>query len=283
MTLADSPGLGSIAGLLACPICRAALHVRAESIDCFGCGRRFAVEDGVPLLAIHGTSETWDAPQTLEQSTAYQAEYERVERAATYNLEYRRQALKRSSTRRENQLLARHMNLMGRGGILLDLPCGGGRLTPAFAAHADLVIEADIAIGQVLFGRSESTVATPRVWMTASGFHIPLRANAVDGAICVRLSHHLPTSNERERLLHELLRVSRRFVIMTYFDHHSLKNVLRRLRRPFNRKAPKLAMTTVQVADLARRAGARLVAAPPLSRIGSGHRYALILKERATA
>jgi hypothetical protein len=42
-------------------------------------------------------------------------------------------------------------------------------------------------------------------------------------------------------------------------------------------------MTTAQVADLARRAGARLVAAPPLSRIGSGHRYALILKEGATA
>jgi hypothetical protein len=119
--------------------------------------------------------------------------------------------------------------------------------------------------------------------MTASGFHIPLRANAVDGAICVRLSHHLPTSNERERLLHELLRVSRRFVIMTYFDHHSLKNLLRRLRRPFNRKTPKLTMTTVQVADLARRAGARLIAAPPLSRLGSGHRYALILKNGAAA
>jgi SAM-dependent methyltransferase len=283
MTTGASPGPGAIAELLACPACRVGLHVQAESIDCPGCGRRFAVEDGVPRLAIRGTSETWGEPQSLEQSAAYQAEYERVERAATYNLEYRRQALKRSSTRREKQLLARHMNRVGRSGVVLDLPCGGGRLTPAFAAYADLVIEADIAIGQVLFGRSESTVATPRVWMTASAFHIPLRANAVDGAICVRLSHHLPTANERERLLHELLRVSRRFVIMTHFDHHSLKNLLRRLRRPFNRKTPKLTMTTAQVAGLARRAGARLIAAPPLSRIGSGHRYALILKDGATA
>lgn len=237
----------------------------------------------MPLLAIRGTSETWGEPQKLEQSAAYQAEYERVERAATYNLEYRRQALKRSSTRREFYLLDRHLKRVGGCDVLLDLPCGGGRLTPAFARHAGLVIEADIAIGQVLFGRSGSTVATPRVWMTASGFHIPLRANAVDGAICVRLCHHLPTLNERERLLQELLRVSRRFVIMTYFDHYSLKNLLRRLRRPFNRKAPKLTMTTAQMADLARRAGARLVAAPPLSRIGSGHRYALILKDDATA
>jgi len=165
--------------------------------------------------------------------------------------------------------------------VLLDLPCGGGRLTPAFAASADLVIEADIGLGQVLYGRSESRVATPRVWMTASAFHIPLRDSAVDGTICVRLSHHLPTPAERERLLEELLRVSRRFVIMTYFDHYSVKNALRRLRRPFDRQPPKMTMTTAHVMELALLCGARLVAAPPLSRIGSGHRYALILKEGA--
>jgi hypothetical protein len=117
--------------------------------------------------------------------------------------------------------------------------------------------------------------------MTASAFHIPLRDNAVDGTVCVRLAHHLPTAVERERLLRELLRVSRRFVVMTYFDHHSLKNLLRRLRRPFNRKEPKMTMTTERVAALAREAGARLVDAPPLSRMGSGHRYALIVKEGA--
>jgi len=277
------PGFAAIADLLACPACRAPLALQVDAIQCAGCGRRFAVRDGVPLLALHGSSETWGEPQSLEQGTAYQAEYERVERAATYNLEYRRQALKRSSTRREYRLLRQHMSVVGRCGVVLDLPCGGGRLTPAFADSARLVIEADIAIGQIHFGRSQSAVSTPRVWMTASAFHIPLHDDAVDGTICVRLSHHLPTANERERLLQELLRVSRHFVIVTYFDHHSLKNLLRRLRRPFNRKAPKLTMTTAEVAGLARRAGARLVSAPPLSRIGSGHRYALIVKNGAAA
>jgi len=269
--------------LLACPACRRLLANNPDYFECPGCNRRFAIQDGVPLLAVHGTSETWGEPQAQVQSTAYQAEYERLERAATYNLEYRRQALKRSSTRREFQLLRRHMKAVGPCGTLLDLPCGGGRLTPAFADQADLVIEADIAIGQILFSRSESATKTPRLWMTASAFHIPLQDSAVDGTICVRLSHHLPTPSERHRLLEELLRVSRRFVIVTYFDHYSLKNWLRRLRRPFNRKDPKLTMTTAEVASIARRAGARLVSAPPLSRIGSGHRYALIVKDGATA
>jgi lauroyl/myristoyl acyltransferase len=116
--------------------------------------------------------------------------------------------------------------------------------------------------------------------MTASAFHIPLRDASVDGTICVRLSHHLPTAAERERLLRELLRVSRRFVIMTFFDHYSLKNMLRRLRRPLDGQPPKMTMTMARVAELARQHGARLVTAPPLSRLGSGHRYALIFKDQ---
>ncbi|MSQ91589.1 MAG: methyltransferase domain-containing protein [Gammaproteobacteria bacterium] len=276
----DDAGIAAIADLLICPGCSSSLAIGSTSIDCKKCGASYPLNDGIALLAIRGTSETWGKPQANEQSTSYQAEYQRVDRAAAYNLSYRQRLLKRQSTQREFQLIKQHVERVGRSRIILDLPCGGSRLTPAFAYAAELVIEADIAHGQLLFGRAESSVATPRVWMTASAFHIPLRDNGVDGTICVRLSHHLPTAAERERLLTELLRVSRRFVIMTFFDHYSLKNLLRRLRGPFNRLPPKMTMTTARVAEFAREHGARLIAAPPLSRIGSGHRYALIAKDQ---
>ncbi|HEU0225555.1 MAG TPA: methyltransferase domain-containing protein [Steroidobacteraceae bacterium] len=272
-----------MAGLLACPRCRSGLAIGAEALRCGDCGTRYPFHQDIALLAVGGTSETWGEPQAAAQSAAYQAEYQRVENAATYNLAYRDKLLKRSSTRREFELIARHLARVGRSQVILDLPCGGGRLTPAFAASADLVIEADIALGQLLYGRQASSVETPRAWMTASAFHIPLRDQAVDGAISVRLSHHLPTEAERERHLAELLRVSRRFVIMTFFDQHSLKNRLRRLRRPWDRQPPKMTMTVSRVADIARARGARLVDAPPLSRIGSGHRYALIVRDGASA
>lgn len=275
--------MDAVADLLACPRCRAVLESGAEALRCAACGSRYPVHEGIPLLAIRGTSETWGEPQATEQSTAYQAEYQQVQNAATYNLAYRDKLLKRSSTRREYGLIARHMARVGRSRVILDLPCGGGRLTPAFAGSADLVIEADIALGQLLYGRQASPVTTPRAWMTASAFHIPLRDRSVDGTISVRLSHHLPTDAERERHLAELLRVSRRFVIMTFFDQHSLKNRLRRLRRPFDRQPPKMTMTTARVAGIARAHGARLVDAPPLSRVGSGHRYALIVRDGVAA
>ena len=61
----------------------------------------------------------------------------------------------------------------------------------------------------------------------------------------------LTDRDERERLIEELLRVSRRFVVMTFFDFYSLKNWLRRARRPFNKKPPKMTMTVRRVRELA--------------------------------
>jgi hypothetical protein len=70
-------------------------------------------------------------------------------------------------------------------------------------------------------------------------------------------------------------------VIITFFDRRSLKHLTWRLRHPFSRKARKPALTAAEVAALARSHGGRLVATAPLSRFGSGHRYALVLKEDA--
>jgi SAM-dependent methyltransferase len=272
-------GIESIADLLACPNCGDPLSVVVDWIRCEGCDARYAIEDGIALLALRGGSETWGAPQASEQGTAYQDEFQDVDRAAAYNLQFRRRPLKLGVTPRESFLIRRYIRRVGRSRAILEIPCGGGRLTPAFADATDLVIEADIAIGQVRYGRQESKLDVPRVWMTASAFHIPLRNRSVDGVVCVRLSHHLPTAAERERLFAELLRVSRRFAIVTFFDRHSLKHLTWRLRHPFSRKPRKPALTTREVAALARAHGGRLAATAPLSLFGSGHRYALIVKD----
>jgi SAM-dependent methyltransferase len=276
---ADRVGIAAIERLLACPNCGDPLSVVAEWIRCEGCDARYAIEDGVARLELRGGSESWGAPQAAEQGTAYQDEFQDVERAAEYNLQFRCKPLKLGVTPRESLLIRRYVRRVGRSRAILEIPCGGGRLTPAFADATELVIEADIAIGQVRYGRQASRVDVPRVWMTASAFHIPLRRDSVDGVVCVRLSHHLPTPAERERLFAELLRVSRRFAIVTFFDRNSLKHLTWRLRHPFSRKARKPALSTREVATLARAHGGRLVATAPLSWLGSGHRYALILKE----
>jgi SAM-dependent methyltransferase len=271
--------IDEIERLLACPACRDPLSVGPDWIRCEGCDARYAIEDGVARLELRGGSETWGVAQDTPQGTEYQDEFQDIARAADYNLQFRRRPLKLGVTPRETRLIRRCMRQVGRSRAILEIPCGGGRLTPAFADVTDLVIEADIAIGQVLYGRKASQVKVPRVWMTASAFHIPLRDRSVDGVVCVRLSHHLPTATERERLFAEVMRVSSRFAIVTYFDRHSLKHLTWRLRHPFSRKARKPALSRSEVAALAAANGARLVSSEPLSRFGSGHRYALLVRD----
>jgi len=299
------PALSLLLDRICCPACRSPLTSAEERLTCQGCGAQFPIRQGIPLLAIPGASETWE--QTLDEralagvgalpevrpgrsaallsdmgaetSEDYQTWYQDLEEARRYNEAYQRERMKRWSTGREAALLHRLLSSQPRSETLLDLPSGGGRLSPILSEYCDRMIEADIGFGQLLYAREEYRGApSDRLWMTASAFHIPLREGSVDGAVCCRLSHHLPTVAERERLISELLRVSRRFVILTFFDHHSLKNTLRRARRPFNGKPPKMTLSIDRVRQLAKKNGAEMVECPSLSRLFSGHRYALMVK-----
>lgn len=274
------PLLARIQPLLCCPACAGSLSFQPDRVRCESCNEHYPVHDGVPLLAKKGTTEGWtDGNSPAEDSTAYQKEYEEFAEAEVYNRAYQDEFLKRWSTAREFKLLDRLLSSQGHSELLLDLPCGGGRLSPRIAPYTDLLIEADIAVGQVLYGKRHSQLDVDRVWMTASAFHIPFRDNSVDGIVCCRLCHHLPSAAERERLIEELLRVSRRFVVMTFFDFYSIKNWLRRARAPFNKKPPKMTMTVQRVRELAEANGARLVQYPMLAPTSSGHRYALMVKD----
>ena len=268
--------LSAIQELLVCPTCRTPLERVNDDLRGVECRHRYPVRDGIARLAVLGTGETWDRAVTKASSRAYQDNYQQVAAAAGYNRGYEK-ATKRLSTRRELDILRTLLATQGRTRRLLNLPSGGGRVSGPLAESTDLLIEGDIALGQLVYGAGQREWTTPEVRMTASAFHIPLCDRAVDGVVCIRLCHHLPTKTERERLLAELLRVADRFVVMTFFDFNSVKNLLRRV-RPFDRKPPKLTMTAGEVAGLAALHGFGLRRAPYLSFFGSGHRYALLVR-----
>ena len=66
----DDAGIAAIADLLICPGCSSSLAIGSASIDCKKCGASYPLRDGIALLAIRGTSETWGEPQANEQSTS---------------------------------------------------------------------------------------------------------------------------------------------------------------------------------------------------------------------
>ncbi len=38
--------------ILACPICKTAVHLDGETLVCESCGRRYPVEDGIPIMLV---------------------------------------------------------------------------------------------------------------------------------------------------------------------------------------------------------------------------------------
>lgn len=274
----SSPVLERFIGTMSCPKCTSDLELAGSYILCVACGANFPIRDGIPMLATYGSAETWGNEAPTSTSCDYQNQYQDLAAAANYNEAYRDKPTKRWSTQREFDLLKRLLYGQPRCESLMNIPSGGGRLSETIAAATDTLLEADTAFGQVLYAREQAGDMNSRLWMTASAFHIPFKDNGVDGAVCCRLCHHLPTAVERDRLVAELLRVARRFVIMTFFDYYSPKNYLRRIRRPFNNKPPKMTMTRKRLSELASQHGARLVESPALAYPFSGHRYALMVK-----
>ena len=42
----------AMAGMLACPACRGDLRVEEERLGCGGCGRRYPIVEGIPVLIV---------------------------------------------------------------------------------------------------------------------------------------------------------------------------------------------------------------------------------------
>ncbi|MEZ5964653.1 MAG: class I SAM-dependent methyltransferase [Planctomycetota bacterium] len=212
---------------------------------------------------------------TMEQSKI--DNYVSARGAESYKADYDNKLHRRVSDRWERAIFARMFAMVGRSETLLDLPCGAGRLFDLFQSHARSVLEADFSPSMLRLNADDHGRAAAG-YVRCSGVEIPFADGSVDTVVSVRLNHHLVQQSDRERHVRELLRVARRAVILTYFSHYSLKNWLRRLRQPFNKKGDKHTLSTRRVAELAREAGFVVRRLEPLSRFGSGHVFALLTR-----
>ena len=53
--------------LLACPACRSAVRLESERLVCGGCGRRYPMRDGIPVLLVE-EAEASSQPQCAENT-----------------------------------------------------------------------------------------------------------------------------------------------------------------------------------------------------------------------
>ncbi len=209
----------------------------------------------------------------------YSENRRKPEKAASYDKKYERQLHKRISDWREKRLLSALLGSTGRHELALDVPSGAGRLSEIIARHTATLCEVDYSLEMLRLCRRNASSYRPLA-AVASVFQLPFGDLAFDLVVSIRLSHHIPDLEARRDHLRELFRVSRKFVLLTFFGEESWKNRLRNLyRRLGGRKRAKLTLSLQDVGDLARKAGFRIVNVRSLSSVFSGHFFTLLERQ----
>jgi len=132
---------------------------------------------------------------------------------------------------REQRLLAHLLTQCQLAkGTVLDVPCGYSRFAPVYARLGITAIGADVSYDMVHLAAANHAQHGQGCWLCADVLALPFLDNVFDGVLCIRLLHHRYSDAERQRILCELARVSRRFVIISFYRSTLLHTVARHWR-----------------------------------------------------
>lgn len=116
-------------------------------------------------------------------------------------------------------------------GRVLDAPCGYGRFSTLFARHGAEIICADVSAAMV--GRARERVQEEGRrgrYVVMDIRHLPFKENTVDATFTMRLFHHGFARDQMADILKELARVTRRWVILSYYRYNAFHGFFRRLK-----------------------------------------------------
>ena len=155
--------------------------------------------------------------------------------------------------RRVQRILA---EFLPRGtALLLDAPCGAGRLVPALAARGRTVA---LDVSPAMLSALRASPTRPDLVLAGDIAHLPFRDDAFDAVLCCRYLHHLREPAALARALSELVRVSRGLVVASFWDSASLPEWRRAL--PGARVPRRCARPRAELARACAAAGAEVVA-----------------------
>ena len=180
------------------------------------------------------------------------------------------------------RLLAAALNQAGKSGprgdgrsfppLVLDVPCGYGRLSALVLDERARVVAADLSLHMVeralqnLSGLSSPGLRVAGVVADLTK-GLPFRGGVFDAALVMRLFHHLRRSEDRRAVLTELARVARGPVVLSFYRTNRLHVLQRKLRKALQGKAYEIRMITGRTfREEAEAAGWRVVRLVPLFR-----------------
>ena len=104
--------------------------------------------------------------------------------------------------------------------LLLDVPCGTGRFHELLRQQGYRVLAADISPEMLQLARATGLAED---YLLSDAENLGLPNKSVDGVFCIRLFHHVGNPQTRTRLFREFARVSRGWLLLSFYHSHCLK------------------------------------------------------------
>jgi ubiquinone/menaquinone biosynthesis C-methylase UbiE len=127
--------------------------------------------------------------------------------------------------RREKRCIARALAQIPPGALVLDLPCGAGRMYPLLKELGLNVVSADSSEFMVNHARQEIEELPPSHnqqqdrFQVADIFQTGFANNQFDAVVCNRLFHHFPDPQIRQKALRELARICSGPIVVSFFSN----------------------------------------------------------------
>ena len=173
----------------------------------------------------------------------------------------RYQVRKESKHLAEMKLVDRAFSLIPKTHRVLDLPCGGGRVTVHLGLQGYNMSSADLSDAMLTITRE--SVAQNGLKGAVEKQDIEKLTYAdqhFDSLISFRLFHHFPNPEIRQRAVSELCRIAKQFVAISYFSPASVTSVKRSIRAAMGgRKSDKHPTSLTEVKRYFAKAGFRFV------------------------
>jgi ubiquinone/menaquinone biosynthesis C-methylase UbiE len=124
---------------------------------------------------------------------------------------------------------------------VVDVPSGAGRFAKNLSRDGLRVIAIDVAFEILEHGKERAEKNNvPVTFLQGDATKIPIRSGAVDCVFCNRLLHHILAETERAVLLKEFQRVTKRYLVISFFDYRSF-GVVRRFLKALKGRKPSYA------------------------------------------
>ncbi len=176
----------------------------------------------------------------LRDIASYRTRLRNETHAATYATRFDRGSRARID-RREQRAVKKIFAGLPDCRSVLDVPCGAGRFARTLGAGGRRVLGVDSS--REILTHAQKRAARPGFrpgFIHGDASRLPFPDNTVDAVFCNRLLHHILKPEERAVILRELRRVSRRYLVVSFFDYQGFATV-RRLLKTLKGSKPKYA------------------------------------------